>query len=162
MYLRGGNSELSADDPALCGFSQDEAAREEIVKGALSGRQADAQAIEQEIIGAHDGHVDEETAGAEAHAGLPEIDGLARGVAHIEAEKALSQSCSPRGTFGECEVKPAFEHKEANTQEEEETPRLSEELVEGRTCAMIEKGIRDSHPGRQERDKDRERDYEEN
>lgn len=83
------------------------------MEGALTAREADEEAVEQKIIAAHNGHVQHEASRAETHAGLPEIDRLTFKIGDIEAQKTLSQSCTPCRAFRRGEIEPAFEGKKA-------------------------------------------------
>ena len=66
----------------------------------------------------------------------------------------------PVGTLRESIVEPALDCEEAEADEKKSRSGLSERLVEWRSGAMIEEGIRDSRCGGKKRNKNRERDHE--
>jgi len=161
-YQNAANSNSSTDHLALLAFAQDEATGEDVVESAFVAPETDVKAVDHKIIDAQSGHVDQEAAGTEPHAGLPKIHWLAGGVGHIKPQQPLSQSRAPTGTLRDRKVEPSFKREEANTQSEIYGPELGKQLVERRSLTMIEKGIRDSHGRSRKRNKDRKRNHEEN
>jgi hypothetical protein len=132
------------------------------VDGAFAGRNPDAEAIDHEIVAAYNGHQCQEASGAETQAGSPEIDWFAYDIGDEDSQEALSESCVPVGTLRESIVEPALDREEAEADEKKSRSGLSERLIERRSCAMIEEGIRDSRGGSEKRDEDCEGDNEKN
>ena len=154
--------EYSANKGTVRAFPQDQAAGKPVVDGAFTGRQADTEAIDHEIIAAQNGHKSQKTTSAEAQTGSPEIYRLAGSVGYIDAQEALAQSGMPVRAFRKRKVEPTLDRKKTKTSEKKSGSGLSECLVKRRSSAMIEEGIRDSRCSSKERNKNRERDHKKN
>lgn len=79
-------------------FAQDQATAKHVVERALAGCQADTETVDDGIIAAQNGDVQQQAAAAETLAYSPEIHGVAGG-GYIEPEEALSQICMPARTL---------------------------------------------------------------
>lgn len=152
----------SANEGTVRAFAQDQAAGEPVVDGAFAGRKADAEAIDQEIVAAHNGYQRQEASTAEPQAGAPEIDWIACAVGYVDSQEALSESCMPVGTLRESIVEPALDCEEAEADEKKSRSGLRESVVKRCSRTMIEEGIRDSRGGSEKRDEDCEGDNEKN